>query len=51
MIIHTFYDVLNLNMRQLLDADARGTLGSKAPEATWNLIEEMVMNSYQWWNT
>jgi len=35
-------------MKQLLDAVAGGTLGSKTPSEARHLIEEMAMNSYQW---
>jgi len=48
IIIHTFYKGLNPSTKQLLDAAAGGTLGSKTPSKARNLIEEMAMNSLQW---
>ena len=46
--VQTFYNGLNHNTRQMIDAAAGGTLNNKTPEAAQDLIEEMAMNNYQW---
>lgn len=48
MIVHTFYNRLNLSTRELLNAAIGGTLGSKTLENAPQLIEKITMNSYQW---
>ena len=35
----------------MIDAAAGGTLNSKTPKAAQDLIEQMVMNNYQWSTT
>ena len=47
MIVQTFYNGLNPSTRQLLDAAAGGTLGSKTPDEARQLIDEIELNSYQ----
>lgn len=46
MIVHTFYNRLNLSTRELLNAAIGGTLGSKTLENAPQLIEKITMNSY-----
>ncbi|KAK8945257.1 hypothetical protein KSP39_PZI007733 [Platanthera zijinensis] len=46
--VQTFYNGLNLQTRQMIDAAAGGTLNNKTPEAAQELFEEMAMNAYQW---
>ena len=35
-------------MRSMIDAAAGGTLMSRTEDEAYNLIEEMVLNNYQW---
>ncbi|KAA3456048.1 Retrotransposon gag protein [Gossypium australe] len=44
----TFYNGVKPSTRQLIDSAASGTLNNKTPEATYEFIEEMSLNNYQW---
>ncbi|KAA3469453.1 Retrotransposon gag protein [Gossypium australe] len=46
--VQTFYNRVNPSTRQLIDSAAGGTLNNKNPEATYEFIEEMSLNNYQW---
>ncbi|KAK8924214.1 hypothetical protein KSP39_PZI019126 [Platanthera zijinensis] len=46
--VQIFYNGLNIQTRQAIDAAAGGTLNNKTPEAAQTLFEEMAMNAYQW---
>ncbi|KAK8957227.1 hypothetical protein KSP39_PZI000978 [Platanthera zijinensis] len=46
--IQTFYNGLNSQTRQHIDAAAGGTLNNKTPAAAQELIEGMALNTYQW---
>ncbi|GKV24796.1 hypothetical protein SLEP1_g34363 [Rubroshorea leprosula] len=46
--VHTFYNGLFPNNRTMLDAAVGGSLMSKHADESYNLIEEMASNSYQW---
>lgn len=48
MQIQMFYNRLNVTTKHMLDAAAGGSLCSKQPEATQNLIDEMATKGYQW---
>ncbi|KAA3465762.1 RING-H2 finger protein ATL63 [Gossypium australe] len=43
-----FLQQLNPSTRQLIDSAAGRTLNNKTPEATYEFIEEMSLNNYQW---
>ncbi|KAH9698609.1 hypothetical protein KPL71_024069 [Citrus sinensis] len=46
--VYTFYNGLGSNTRTMIDAAAGGTLMGKTPKATYELLEEMASNNYQW---
>ena len=46
--MQTFYDGVNPNTRQMIDAAERGTLNTKTPAQIKELVEEMALNNYQW---
>ncbi|KAK8926051.1 hypothetical protein KSP39_PZI018317 [Platanthera zijinensis] len=46
--VQIFYNGLNSQTRQMIDAAAGGTLNNKTPEAAQALFEEMAVNAYQW---
>ncbi|KAH9792938.1 hypothetical protein KPL71_004353 [Citrus sinensis] len=46
--VQTFYNGLRSNTRTMIDAAAGGTLMGKTPEATYELLEEIASNNYQW---
>ncbi|KAK8954476.1 hypothetical protein KSP39_PZI002181 [Platanthera zijinensis] len=46
--VQIFYNGINFQTRQMIDAAAGGTLNNKTPEAAQELFEEMAMNAYQW---
>lgn len=48
MQIQIFYNGLNVAMKQMLDAAAKGSLHSKQPNIAQPLIEDMTSNGYQW---
>ncbi|XP_048140761.1 uncharacterized protein LOC125316465 [Rhodamnia argentea] len=48
MQVHTFYNGVMPNLRSTIDAAAGGTLNNKSPKEAFDLLEEMVSNSYQW---
>ncbi|KAI3807730.1 hypothetical protein L1987_23664 [Smallanthus sonchifolius] len=48
--VSSFYNGLQNQARQTLDATAGGIFGNKRPQEAYNLIEEIAMNSYQWYN-
>ena len=50
MVAQTFYNEVMYAMRSIIDAAAGGTLMSKTEDESYNLNEEMVLNSYQWSN-
>ena len=50
MVVQTFYNGLTQSVRSMIAATAGGTLMSKREEETYNLIEEMPLNNYQWSN-
>ncbi|KAI3786672.1 hypothetical protein L1987_40544 [Smallanthus sonchifolius] len=48
--VSSFYNGLNNQARQTLDATAGSIFGNKRPQEAYNLTEEIAMNSYQWYN-
>ncbi|KAH9780125.1 hypothetical protein KPL71_007966 [Citrus sinensis] len=46
--IQTFYNGLGSNTRTMIDAAGGGTLMGKTLEATYELLEEIASNNYQW---
>ena len=44
----TFYNGLGSNTRTMIDAAAGGTLMGKTLKASYDLLEEMASNNYQW---
>ena len=46
--VQTFYNGVNLSIRQLIDTAVGGTLNNKTPEEAYEFIEEMSLNNYQW---
>ena len=46
--VQTFYNGVNPPTRQMIDAVAGGTINNKTPEDTYEFIEEMSLNNYQW---
>ncbi|CAL1389557.1 unnamed protein product [Linum trigynum] len=48
--MQTFYNGLNPETRQSIDAVAGGTIQNKTPPQVENLVEDMVMNNYQWYS-
>jgi len=50
MVVHTFYNVVTQPVRSMIYAAVGGILMSKTEEETFNLIEEMALNNYQWLN-
>ena len=47
--VQIFYNELNNATRQMIDVIVKGPLNSKTLEVAQDLIEEMVINSYQWY--
>jgi len=50
MIVQTFYNGVTQLLWSTIDAAAGGTLISKTEEESYNLIEGMTLNNYQWLN-
>ena len=50
MVVHTFYKRATQSVQSMIDAGVGRTLMSKTEEEAYNLIEEMVLNNYQWSN-
>lgn len=48
LIAQIFYNGLGASNRILIYAAAGGAFNSKTEEETYNLIEQMAMNNYQW---
>ena len=48
MIIQAFYNGVTQPIRSTIDATARETLMNKIEDETYNLIEEMALNNFQW---
>ncbi|KAG9454314.1 hypothetical protein H6P81_007218 [Aristolochia fimbriata] len=48
MQIETFYNGITVSTRNLIDAAAGGTVNKKTPNETYELIEEMSSNMYQY---
>ncbi|KAI3725736.1 hypothetical protein L1987_65528 [Smallanthus sonchifolius] len=48
--VSSFYNGLHNQAHQTLDATAGGVFGNKRPHQAYNLIEEIAMNNYQWYN-
>ncbi|XP_031272256.1 uncharacterized protein LOC116130674 [Pistacia vera] len=48
MFVQTFYNGLNSEVQNMINAAVGGTLGKKTPEQAYELLEEMASNSYQW---
>ena len=48
MVVQTFYNGVTQPVRSMIDAAVGGTLMSKTEEQSYNLIEEMALNNYQW---
>jgi len=48
MMIQDFYNSVTQAVSSTIDAVARGTLMSKNKDETYNLIEEMALNNFQW---
>jgi len=48
MIIQAFYNGVTQPLRSTIDAATRETLMSKTEDEAYNLIEEMVLNNFQW---
>src|SRR5262249_25321038 len=46
--VQTFYNGLINGHKAMIDAAVGGTLNSKTLEITYNLINEIATNSYQW---
>ena len=46
--VQIFYNGLNYQTRQTVDAAAGGTLNHKTPEESLTLFEDMAANSYEW---
>src|SRR5262249_45777508 len=46
--VQTFYNGLIHGYKAMIDVAVGGTLNNKTPEATYELIDEMATNSYQW---
>jgi len=45
---HTFYNGAHHIIQASLNVAIGGTLQNKSPEETFDLLEEMASNSYQW---
>ena len=50
MIIQAFYNGVTQSVRSIIDVAVGGTLMSKIGDNTYNLIEEMAFNNFQWSN-
>jgi len=50
MIVHAFYKGVTQPMQSTIDIATGDTLMNKIEDGTYNLIEEMVLNNYQWSN-
>jgi len=48
MIIQTFYNVVTQAVQSTIDAVLGGTLMNKTEDETFNLIEEITLNKFQW---
>ena len=48
MIIQTFYNGVIQPVQSTIDAAAGGTLMNKTEDEAYNLIEEMVLDNFQW---
>jgi hypothetical protein len=48
--VSSFYNGLNTQERQTLDATVGGIFRNKTPQEVYDLIEEIAMNIYQWTN-
>src|SRR5262249_12436324 len=46
--VQTFYNGLINGHKAMIDATTGGTLNSKTPEITYELIDEVATDSYQW---
>ena len=47
-MIQAFYNGVTQAMRSTIDVAAGGTLMSKAEDKGYNLIEERMLNNFQW---
>jgi len=45
MVVHSFHNGLNDNMRYTMDVEARGKLMSEVENQAYNLIEEITLNN------
>jgi len=50
MVVQTFYNGVTQPVRSIIDVAVGHTLTSKTEEETFDLIEEMTLNNYQWSN-
>jgi len=48
MIVQTFYNGVTQFVRSTIDAAAGGTLMNMMKDEAYNLIEEIVLNNFQW---
>ncbi|KAI3807206.1 hypothetical protein L1987_23131 [Smallanthus sonchifolius] len=48
--VSSFYNGLHNQARQTLDATTGGIFVNKRPQETYNLIEKIEINNYQWYN-
>ena len=46
MLVLTFYNVLNMSTRHMIDAATGGTQNTKTSEVAQQLIEKMATNGY-----
>lgn len=49
-LVHNFYNGLLYSTRTLIDAAAGGAFMRKNRDESWNLLEQMAMNNFQWSN-
>ena len=50
VVVQAFYNGITHSVQSTIDAAACDTLMNKTQEEAYNLIEEMVVNNYQWSN-
>ena len=48
--VSSFYNGLTNQARQTLNATTGGIFGNKRTQEAYDLIEEIAINSYQWYN-
>lgn len=49
--VQTFYNGVNMGVRQLIDVFISGSINSKPPQEVFNFIEQIAMSNYTWGST